>query len=313
MPPTVIIHTDSSYRLSPAPGGYAAIITGTQVDNLPFQVTASGGSPETTNQRMEIMAVIAGIKVLDEELSSGRIDHRHTVELQSHSLQIVNVFNPDWVSDSRKSYWQSAWRPPTDRAIRDRDLWEELAQLHERTQVNYKWVKSDASDPIHNQARLLANEQADLYDRATGQATPRRDINMLAAAHQATTEALGQTFDVRMAQDSIHITTPLRHPDGSNIVVSITPSQQAQAGYDVSDERYPTSLAVLKNHNLPPRSFTNMTGRTCANLDLELRTGPSDPVIATTSPDAAGLPSAVLRVAQAVAQVTAALEYISQS
>ena len=308
MPPTISIHADSSYRLTPAPGGYAAIITGTGADNLPFQVTAYGGNPETTNQRMDLMSVIAALTTLDEEVSRGRIDHRHTVELQSHSLQIVNVFNPDWVSNSRKSYWQSTWRPPTGREIRDRDLWEALAQLHGRTQINYKWVKSDASDPIHNQAQMLANEQADLYET-----TARHDTNTLASAHQATADALGQTFDVKMAQDSIHVTTPLRYPDGSNIIVSIAPSQQAQSGYEVSDERYPTSLAVLRNHNLPPRSFTNMTGRTCTNLDLELRTGPPDPVITTTSPDAAGLPSAVLRVAQAVAQVTAALEYISHS
>ena len=83
MTATITIHADSTNRRNAGPGGYAAIISGTRVDNFPFQTATSGGYPQTTNQRMDLMAVIAGLNTLDEMVNAGKIGHRHTINIES--------------------------------------------------------------------------------------------------------------------------------------------------------------------------------------------------------------------------------------
>ena len=303
MTATITIHADSTNRRNAGPGGYAAIIFGTRVDNFPFQTATSGGYPQTTNQRMDLMAVIAGLNTLDDMVNAGKIGHRHTINIESHALQIVRAVNRNWLEEWRKANWQ----PGNDQPIPHHDLWEKLAQLNEGREIKYTWAKNDAGDPVHNQAIRLANQHANRY-------TPQNTENTaLTTAKKALNAILGKAFEVTLGQDCLDVKTPLRHPDGGNITVMVTPDQRDPTCYQISDQRYPTSMSVLRYHNLPPGAFTRMAQHTCANLDLELRPDTRTPLMATTANDPAGVPDAVLRVAQAAAQVTAAMEFMSHS
>lgn len=305
MPTTINIHADSTNWRSSAPGGYAAIISGTRVDNFPFQATTSGGHPETNNQRMDLMAVIAGLNTLDDMVNAGKVDHRHAIHIESHSLHIVQAINGNRLEEWRKANWQ----PGNEHPIPNHDLWEKLIQLNEGREIKYTWAKSDTADPVHNQAARLANQYTDRYDHTPDNLAK----STLTTVQRTVNDTLGKAFEVALGQNSLDVKTPLRHPDGENIIVTVTPDPWDPTCYQISDQRYPASMAIRKYHNLPPRAFTRMAQHTCANLDLELRPDTLTPLIATTAKGAAGVPDAVLRVAQATAQVTAAMEYMSHS
>ena len=134
----VSIYTDGACSGNPGPGGWAAIlIDGGQDREL------SGGSPSTTNQRMELTGAVEGLRALD-----GR---RHAA-LYSDSAYLINCFRDKWYLRWRENGWRNAQRKP----VENRDLWEALLALNEQHDVVWHKVAGHAGHPMNERVDRLA-------------------------------------------------------------------------------------------------------------------------------------------------------------
>ena len=124
----VTIHTDGSCIHNPGPGGYAAIL-----EYRGEEKELSGGYRRTTNNRMELMAVIAGLEVLNRRCS---------VTVYSDSRYVVDAIEKGWAKKWQASGWM---RNKRERAVNP-DLWERLLSALEKHDVELKWVKGHAGN-----------------------------------------------------------------------------------------------------------------------------------------------------------------------
>ena len=135
---TVTLYTDGACSGNPGPGGWGAI--------LEFQGNEkelSGGEASTTNNRMELTAVIAGLSALKEPC---------IVELYSDSKYVIDGLSKGWAVSWRKNGWRKADKKPA----LNPDLWEKLLNLVEIHQLHYHWVKGHADNPKNNRCDQLA-------------------------------------------------------------------------------------------------------------------------------------------------------------
>lgn len=139
---SVTIYTDGACLGNPGPGGYGVVLL-----YKGRRKELSGGYRETTNNRMEIMAAIVGLKALKEKCEA---------TLYSDSEYLVKAMTKGWVKRWRKNNWR---RNRKDKALNP-DLWEQLLQLYEYHQVEFKWVKGHAKSAENNRCDELALEAA---------------------------------------------------------------------------------------------------------------------------------------------------------
>lgn len=135
---TITLYTDGACSGNPGPGGWAAILEWNGVEK-----ECSGGAAETTNNRMELTAVISGLELLKEPCA---------VELYSDSKYVVDALEKGWVYSWRKNGWKKADKKPALNV----DLWERLLPLLARHQVRCHWVKGHAANPKNNRCDALA-------------------------------------------------------------------------------------------------------------------------------------------------------------
>ncbi len=135
----VTIYTDGSCEGTPGPGGVAAHIA---EECETRDVT--GGEPRTTNNRMELKAVIAGLAAL-EETSQVRI---------VTDSQYVAKGMTSWIHGWRRKGWKTASGSP----VKNRELWEELDALAKRHRVQWEWVRGHDGHPGNERADTLAKE-----------------------------------------------------------------------------------------------------------------------------------------------------------
>lgn len=122
----VIVYTDGACSKNPGPGGWAAVMKyGEHIKEL------SGGEPQTTNQRMEITAVVEALRALKEPCD---------VVVHSDSAYVVNCFKQKWYVNWRKNGWLNSKGDP----VQNRDLWEALLEEMEKHKVEMKKVKGHA-------------------------------------------------------------------------------------------------------------------------------------------------------------------------
>ena len=134
----VEIFTDGACSGNPGPGGYGVVLKyGTARKEL------SGGEAETTNNRMELMAAIAGLEALKEKCA---------VTLHSDSKYLIDAINLGWAVKWRENGWM---RTKKDRAL-NTDLWERLLGLIEAHEVELVWVKGHAGHPENERCDALA-------------------------------------------------------------------------------------------------------------------------------------------------------------
>jgi ribonuclease HI len=138
--PTVV-YTDGACRGNPGPGGWAWAVDGGPSD--------SGGEPHTTNQRMEVMAVIRALETL-----SGPT---HVV---SDSTYVVNCFRQKWWVGWKRRGWRNTQGKP----VANLDLWQQLLDLalDPSRPVTFAWVKGHSGDRMNDVVDLLATQAADL-------------------------------------------------------------------------------------------------------------------------------------------------------
>ena len=134
----VVIHTDGSCIGNPGPGGYAAIL-----EYRGQEKELSGGFRRTTNNRMEILAVIVGLEALKE---------RCAITVYSDSRYVVDAVEKGWAKKWRASGWM---RNKRERAVNP-DLWERLLSALDKHEVELKWVRGHAGNPGNNRADRLA-------------------------------------------------------------------------------------------------------------------------------------------------------------
>ena len=134
----VTIYTDGACSGNPGPGGYGAILMyGSHKKEL------SGGEPNTTNNRMELMGVITALKTLNRPCQ---------VDLYTDSQYVVNAIEKGWARKWQANGWM---RNKHDKALNP-DLWQRLLDLLEIHQVTFHWVKGHAANPYNNRCDELA-------------------------------------------------------------------------------------------------------------------------------------------------------------
>ena len=134
----VILYTDGACSGNPGLGGYGGILIYGEVKK-----EYSGAEQETTNNRMEIMAVIVGLK---------RLKYPCAVDVYSDSAYTVNAFTEGWIYGWKKNGWKRA----DNKAVQNVDLWEELYALTKTHDVTFHKVAGHADNEFNNRCDELA-------------------------------------------------------------------------------------------------------------------------------------------------------------
>jgi len=134
----VVIYTDGACSGNPGPGGWGAILMYKGVKK-----EISGGSKQTTNNIMELTAVIEGLKMLKFPCE---------VDLYSDSAYVVNAFEQKWIFGWIKKNWKTASGDP----VKNKELWEELYGLTKIHTVNFIKVKGHSDNEYNNRCDELA-------------------------------------------------------------------------------------------------------------------------------------------------------------
>ena len=137
----VTIYTDGACSGNPGPGGWAAVLL--YGDN---KKEISGGSKNTTNNIMEITAVIEALKCLKFECEA---------KVHSDSAYVVNCFNNGWIQKWKKNNWQTASKEP----VKNKELWEELYNLVQKHKVGFIKVKGHSNVELNNRCDELARAE----------------------------------------------------------------------------------------------------------------------------------------------------------
>lgn len=135
----VVIYTDGSSRGNPGPGGYGIILKYGDHEREIAQ-----GFRHTTNNRMELMAVIEGLKALKKSDLS--------VTIYSDSQYVVKAVREGWLKKWMATDFKGGKKNP--------DLWKLLHELLQQHQVTFKWVKGHADNPHNNKCDMLATKAA---------------------------------------------------------------------------------------------------------------------------------------------------------
>ena len=135
---TVTVYTDGACSGNPGPGGWAAILEYGGVEKM-----ISGGEAVTTNNRMELTAVIQALLALKEPC---------VVELYSDSKYVIDALEKGWAWGWKKRGWVKSDKKPALNS----DLWEQLLALTQIHTLHYHWVKGHADNPKNNRCDQLA-------------------------------------------------------------------------------------------------------------------------------------------------------------
>lgn len=144
----VTIYTDGAARGNPGPGGYGTVMHFTDSAGKLHVRELSGGFACTTNNRMEVLAVIAGLEALRRPC---------VVDVISDSKYVVDAFNQHWVDGWLKRGWKNAKKEP----VKNIDLWKRLLEAKAPHQVTFHWVKGHAGHPENERCDELATTAAD--------------------------------------------------------------------------------------------------------------------------------------------------------
>jgi len=145
----VKIYTDGAARGNPdGPGGYGTVLEYIDTKGVLHTKEISQGYKKTTNNRMELMAVIAGLEALNRSCE---------VEVYSDSQYVVNAFNQHWIEGWIKKGWKRGKNEP----VKNVDLWKRLLEAKEKHQVKFIWVKGHDGHPQNERCDALATGAAD--------------------------------------------------------------------------------------------------------------------------------------------------------
>jgi ribonuclease HI len=133
--------TDGACLGNPGPGGWAALLRAKGSERI-----VAGGDPDTTNNRMELMAAIGALEALREPC-----DVVLTTDSQ-YVRQGITLWMANWV--------RRGWKTSAGDAVKNRDLWERLRVAADRHTVDWRWVKGHSGDPDNERVDQLARDEA---------------------------------------------------------------------------------------------------------------------------------------------------------
>ena len=139
----ILIYTDGACSGNPGPGGWGAILMYNE-NKKEF----SGGMKNTTNNIMELTAVIEGLKKLKEPCN-------HEVEIYSDSAYVVNAFNNGWIYNWIKKGWVNSSKEP----VKNKELWQELYSLVKKYNAKFIKVKGHSDNIYNNRCDELARSE----------------------------------------------------------------------------------------------------------------------------------------------------------
>ena len=142
MTASVVIHTDGACRGNPGPGGWGAVLRYRgELRKL------QGFAADTTNNRMELQAVIEALRALNRPCE---------VELYTDSKYVMQGIN-EWIDSWKRNGWKTAARKP----VKNVDLWQQLDRECDRHRIDWRWVKGHAGVADNELADQLANQAID--------------------------------------------------------------------------------------------------------------------------------------------------------
>jgi ribonuclease HI len=134
----VIVYTDGACKGNPGPGGW-----GVRLEYRDKEKELCGGEPETTNNRMELVAAIQALETLTKPCN---------IKLHTDSKYVLQGIT-EWMTNWKKRAWKTAANKP----VKNEDLWRRLDAAIQRHNIAWIWVKGHAGDVGNERADLLAN------------------------------------------------------------------------------------------------------------------------------------------------------------
>lgn len=142
----IVIYTDGACSGNPGPGGWAAILRWNH-----HAKEISGFEAHTTNNRMELRAVIEALKCLKKKTLPVRV--------VTDSQYIQHAFTKKWIDNWIRKGWLTASKEP----VKNRELWEELLVLSKSHTIEWAWTRGHAQDEMNNRCDELAREQIEKH------------------------------------------------------------------------------------------------------------------------------------------------------
>ena len=136
------VHTDGACSGNPGPGGYGVIIDRNADGSI---VKKSKGFEHTTNNRMELMAVIDAMKTIDNECSF--ISAKADIEIISDSKYVTDAFNKNWIENWQKKQFVN---------VANDSLWKEIIPIVKRHNVRFTWIKGHNGNPLNEECDRMA-------------------------------------------------------------------------------------------------------------------------------------------------------------
>jgi ribonuclease HI len=140
------IYTDGSCKCNPGPGGWGAVLVYKGIEK-----ELCGGEKETTNNRMELTAVIMALKALKESPCE--------ITLTSDSKYVIDGLSNGWAESWQKNGWRKSDKSPA----LNPDLWELLLDEVKKHEITYVWVKGHAGHPYNERCDKMALSEAEKY------------------------------------------------------------------------------------------------------------------------------------------------------
>ncbi len=141
----VVIYTDGGCRGNPGPGGWAYIIKSGDLE-----LSSSGGDLATTNNKMELTAVIRSLETILKDPVLAKKD----IDLHTDSQYVKNGIS-SWINNWIRNGWKTAAKKP----VKNKELWIELKEVSDKLNVTWKWVKGHAGNPLNEACDQMVGEE----------------------------------------------------------------------------------------------------------------------------------------------------------
>ena len=154
--PELYAWTDGACSGNPGPGGWGVLLRAMDGERVLKERELKGGEPQTTNNRMELLAAINALEALDRPSE---------ITITTDSAYVKNGIT-SWLHGWKRNGWKTAAKKP----VKNAELWQRLDAAQSRHKVHWKWIKGHAGHPENERADELAREGMKPYKRrrATG-------------------------------------------------------------------------------------------------------------------------------------------------